>query len=239
MPSRLTRKTVAWVRRLFLSHTLEEIRMAHVFKDSIVESDWLRQKSFSPSGYAANYTFLYVLFRILDDIQPQAVLELGAGQTTRMTAQYVAYGNPKAMLTLVEHDPAWLSRVQARLPEHAHIRILTPAVEPYTVEGCRGIWYHNLPQQLESARFDLMVIDGPVGTPQYSRAGFLDLIPQHLADTFVIVMDDCHRSGERQTVARLRCLLNARRIPYGEAEYVGTKSQRLFYSPQYAFLKSI
>ena len=65
-----------------------EVLWGEIFRDTIVNSIWLKDKSFSPGRWAAGYPFLYALYRVLDEARPKRILELGLGQTTRMIGQY-------------------------------------------------------------------------------------------------------------------------------------------------------
>ena len=46
----------------FSQKLLKEIQYSEVFKDTIIESEWLLDKSFSLNNSAANYSFFYVLY---------------------------------------------------------------------------------------------------------------------------------------------------------------------------------
>lgn len=68
-----------------------EILWANAFHDTIIDSEWLKSKTFSPGRWGVGYQYLYVLYRVLNEIKPRNILELGMGQTTRMIGQYAAY----------------------------------------------------------------------------------------------------------------------------------------------------
>ena len=63
---------------------LEEIHKAEIFSSTIADSEWLKFKSFSPGGWAADYGLLYTLYRVLNGMRPQNVLEFGLGQSSKM-----------------------------------------------------------------------------------------------------------------------------------------------------------
>ena len=48
---------------------------AHIFHDTIVESTWLKDKTFSPGRWAVGYPYLYVMYRILNEVHPKRILE--------------------------------------------------------------------------------------------------------------------------------------------------------------------
>src|SRR5690554_4093444 len=65
-----------------------EILIAQKFNNTIVDSKWLQYKSFSPGGWAVDYSFLYTLYRVLNDKKYTKILEFGLGQSSKMIHQY-------------------------------------------------------------------------------------------------------------------------------------------------------
>jgi abortive infection bacteriophage resistance protein len=66
----ITSNIKKWLHRLNIIKNLarieshnREILMAQIFTSSIVDVEWLKRKSFSPSGSAANYSLLYFISR--------------------------------------------------------------------------------------------------------------------------------------------------------------------------------
>ena len=89
------------------SRAANENIWSNVFHDTIWDSKWLLNKKFSPGRWAVGYQYLYVLYRILESVQPQSILELGLGQSTQMMTQYAEYAED-CRHYIVEHDPAWI-----------------------------------------------------------------------------------------------------------------------------------
>ncbi|MFA5306872.1 MAG: hypothetical protein WC365_05470 [Candidatus Babeliales bacterium] len=222
-----------------LRREVQESIMAHVFDDSIADVDWIRKKSFSPHGAAANYSFLYILFRILNDIKPQNILELGMGQTSKLTAQYIAYKNSSARLHLVEHDLTWVTifRNEVELSDRITIHILEMIQKK--VQEYESNVYRDLTSQVKDQKFDVIINDGPHGSDHYSRAGILDLLDHNLADKFVIICDDYNWRSVQETVSEVMQKLRHIHIPFDHILYNGVKTQSIIYSPQYNFLKTL
>jgi hypothetical protein len=59
-----------------ISH-LKEIEWAHIYHDSIRGIEWIQGLSLNIGRWAGNYSFFYVLNRILMDYKPKNILELG------------------------------------------------------------------------------------------------------------------------------------------------------------------
>ena len=94
------------------TRSAREAVWAQVFHDTVTESTWFTRQALSPGRWAAGYPFLYVLYRILDEARPTFILELGLGQSTKLTAQYAA-SNPASQHIVVEHDPEWIAAFEA------------------------------------------------------------------------------------------------------------------------------
>ncbi len=81
----------------------KEILWAETFNNTISDSNWLKDKSFSPGRWAVGYQYLYAVYRILNAVKPKKILELGLGQSTKLLNQY-AKANKDVKHTVVEHD---------------------------------------------------------------------------------------------------------------------------------------
>jgi predicted O-methyltransferase YrrM len=181
------------------------------------------EKRFHPVRSAANHSLLWLVGRIVEENEPKRILELGAGQTTRLLGA-LARARGLQLVTL-EHDAAWAAEVRR---DAAHDVRLVPLV-PSRLAGAEVKGYD--PASLGAdERFDLVVVDGPHGTRRMSRGGCLDLLERHLADDFVVVFDDAERAGERETIDRARSLLRARGRGLHETEVAALKRQVAFAS---------
>jgi len=151
------------------------------------------KNEFYAVGAAACYGLMYFLFRVLDEQPINTVVEFGSGQSTllidrvkRRGTRHVAY----------EHSPDWHALIAPRLVNCDYrLRPLKEAL----VDGRQVQWYSDV----EPENFDVLLIDGPPGTERFSRFGCVDLIRTRVSDDFLIIMDDGHRPGERDTVAHI------------------------------------
>lgn len=84
-----------------------ELKYAFIFNDTIKNSSWLDKTDFSLVNSAANYSFMYSLYRILNEDRPKNILELGLGQTTKLTSQYANHFDD-VKLTVFETDEDWI-----------------------------------------------------------------------------------------------------------------------------------
>jgi|688.fasta_scaffold256762_2 hypothetical protein len=219
---------------------LKEIHYGILFLSSTNNTSWLKDRNFSPNGAAATFGFLYTLFKILETVQPQSILEFGIGQSSKLTTQYAAYSKNKPSLTVVENDQQWLDLFSQELPQAKNITYLKNDIEMACHKGTKTRRYKDLLNNLQANTFDLIVVDGPKGSPGYSRTNIIDLVSNNrLATKFVILLDDYNREGEQRTAEDVMKILSQRGIPYSTTQIISNKSQLLIVSPEYAFLGSI
>ncbi|MDN4480427.1 class I SAM-dependent methyltransferase [Demequina muriae] len=211
-----------------------------IYHDTIAESEWFTEKAVSPGRWAVGYPFLYVLYRVLDEMRPTTILELGLGQSTKVAAQY-SQGTDGIAHTVVEHDPEWITSFAANfaLPSTTRVRRL----DLTTVEQDEGepvLRYDGFADAVSDARYDLIVVDGPFGGgAERARIDVLDLIPHSLAERFVVMLDDYNRPGERRTAESILEALDAAGIAYETTTYEGEKSLWVVTSPDLKFFTSL
>lgn len=220
--------------------TLGELLWAEVFNSTVSSSEWLVDKSFSPGRWAVGYPYLYLLYRVLDEIRPVRILDLGLGQSTRMIAQYAASMSGVEHL-VVEHDEAWVDFFSRgfRLPHTTSVLRVDWDYTMYKGEEVRI--YAGLRDLLKGMEFDLISIDGPFGGDMraYARIDVLGLLPGCLAPSFVIMIDDFEREGESRTMREMRGALSAADIAHRYASYSGSKDVGLLCSADFGFLRSM
>ncbi len=216
---------------------LKELNYAHLLHDGMRESSWVKNQTFDLHNWAANYSFIYLLFRILDKIEPQNILEFGLGQTTKLTTQYIAYKNPEAYLNVCEHSRDWIKIYQQELPEHEHIHINHLDLEYFEYRCKRNDKYAGLLELVEDQKFDLIIVDGPVGGGKnLPRSNVVDLIDNgNLAEDFVIIFDDAERVGEKNTIRKVQEALRKKAIALQTFERFGIKRQAYIVSMNRAF----
>jgi hypothetical protein len=219
-------------------NVLEEIRYSALFNSSIQNSTWLKDRSFSLNKAAANYSFMYILFRVLSEVKPQNILEFGLGQTTKMTSQYA---KDSIQHDVIEHDQSWIDVYIQSLDSVTNTKIYClPLIESLydsSESKYKNERYANLDIIAQNKRYDLIIVDGPYGFGRkFPRTDIIDLIPQNIADEFVIILDDAERNGEKNTAKLIFQKLKENGIKYTTGELFGTKRQLLITSPKYTFV---
>lgn len=214
-----------------------ELLYSQVFHDSIIGSVWLKEKNFTLIRGAANYSFAYLLFTILNNIEVSSILEFGLGQTSKITSQYVINKNQNALLSIVDHDEEWIKTFKQQISKNENVRIFHKNLEKFIYNNTENDKYENLSDIIDSEKFDLILVDGPNGFDrEYPRTNVVDLIPQNLAQDFIIVCDDLQRKGEQNTAELIFEKLEKSSIDYEKSYRYGTKTQLIITSKSYSFV---
>lgn len=201
-----------------------EIYWAEVYHDTIIGSEWLSDKKISPAGprsWAVGYNFLYALYRVLDEMKPTCILELGLGQSSKLTAQFADYYG--ASHYIIEHDKDWVEfflHGWNKFSERTKIMI-TPLVQD-NLNGAKYLAYDGFDKIIHGIghTFDLVLIDGPFGGDEgASRRDMIPYIPKCLADDFIIIIDDCGRDGEKNLIREIRHILDQSGIDHVYGRY--------------------
>lgn len=219
----------------------DELIWGEIFNNVIYNSQWLVNKSFSPGRWAVGYQYLYVVYRILNEIRPQKILELGLGQSTRLIGQYAA-ANETVSHIVVEHDPEWIYFFQRdfKLPINSKILQLERKYRTYR-EDDKVLSFVGFKEILQGKKFNFISIDAPLGGKAviYARVDILDILPDCLSESFVIIIDDFDRMGEKNMHKILTDILKKSNISFYEGIYKGKKDCIIICSPDFKFLCSL
>lgn len=212
-----------------------------IFKDSIENSDWLLNKEFYPGRWAVGYQYLYVLYRVLNGVKPKSILELGLGQSTRMITQYVG-SNPEIQHRVIEHDPEWIHffKMENTLYPGSDI-VQLDLIEDCFEDDKSVLMYKGFKDSLSDREYDFISVDAPFGggANKYARVDTITLIPNHLAKSFVIMVDDANRDGEKNTIDLMKQKLEENGIEYCCGQYMGNKTTYVITSPDKKFICSL
>ena len=216
----------------------QELNFADLLHDSTQNSPWLKDKNFALYGAAANYGFIYTLFRILDNVQPAHILEMGLGQTSMVTTQYVANNQPEADLDIIENDESWIKIYEPKLAKSQNIKLHQCDIEFFDYEGEQSRKYKELNKITGDKKYNMIIVDGPFGGAQkLPRSNIVDLVEHNLAQDFIIIFDDAERAGEQNTIALTKAKLASLGIEFGFQQRNALKSQVLIFSKSCEFAK--
>lgn len=214
---------------------------AQIFNNTISESLWLKDKTFSPGRWAVGYPYLYVMYRVLNETRPKRILELGLGQSTRMIAQYAAAFQDVEHI-VVEQDKTWTEFFAQNTSLSPRTKIVhLPVVETNYLDDDRTLVYQDFEKLCEGQKFDLVSSDGPAHSQshKYRRVELVKLIPDHLADSFCIILDDFNVQECKNMWKVAKDTFSQMNIPYSEGIYHGDKAVSIFTSVDQKFLCSM
>lgn len=213
---------------------------ANVFHDTVCQSDWLTDKAFWPGRAALGYQAMYAAYRILNEIKPRHILELGLGQSTKLISQYVRHASD-ATHFVVENNQEWIDFFKNVYtpPRTTEIVRLDWKIVPYKDGEVRI--FDGFKERFGGEKFDFILVDAPLGADmkQYSRIDVLELLPECLEKDFVILIDDTDRSGEQNTVAEIRRVLCENGVAHREGSYNGLKNSTVICSENLGFLTTM
>lgn len=228
-----------------------ELQFANLYHDAIAGCKWMPENGLGicPSGWAVGYPYLYIVFRILNDINPTNILECGIGQSTRLIGQYAKAFHDKSEIQflIVEQDQGWIDTFQKNFEISKKTEIMHLDVHKSNVitngitQKNEAERYISFKEALKGRKFDFISIDAPHGEvwEDYSRVDILDILPDCLMDKFCIVMDDYDQRGEQNTVELIKRILDDNKIPYFMNVYTAVKQMAVIASADFFFMKYI
>ena len=223
---------------------LSEIRYSVMFHDSIIDSEWYKYKQLSLGAFAIDYGTAYVIYNVLERMQPKSIIEMGLGQSSKIIHQYATYYKTSAVT--IEHDADWVNFFLSGIAGKYDVNIQMARLEYRMYNGSQNLVYETLPLLAGNNKYDFVFIDGPFGTQpngkcySYARLNIIDIIEKNLlSPSFCIIMHDYQRSGEQNTISEVLNLLDKQNKSYCIAEYEAMKKCILICSNDLQFLASL
>jgi hypothetical protein len=222
-----------------LENQNREIEWAHIYHDSIRGKKWIEELPLNVGRWAGNYSFFYVLNRILSDYKPKKILDLGLGESSKVISTYIENYLTESSHMIVEQDNNWIDSFQERFKLSPNSKIIHCPIDTKEVNGFDVNLYQDFNKKIIE-KFDLYIVDGPFGSERFSRYDIISLVERiDKEDQFIIMMDDTHRIGEQDTLNDIKKCLSSRDIKYYLGEYRGNKTVTLIASEKYKFSTSL
>ena len=201
----------------------DEILWAQTWRDTKKGIQWIENlPSISPGRWAVGYNYLYVMTRILNELQPHSVLDLGLGVSSTLISCYFTFKDDKEDIhTIVEHNNDWIRFYLKQHPLSKASNIIICNCVEEKINGQPYYVYEGLKERLANKKYSVISVDGPIGSDKYSRRDILKLLPTILEDSFVIVFDDVNRIGEQKTIDEIKSILKDEKIMYHTGIYSG------------------
>lgn len=217
----------------------QELEWALVYHDSIRGIKYLEKLPLNIGRWAGNYSFFYVLNRILNDFKPKSILEFGLGESTKFISAFLDNNLIESKHIVIEQDENWKAQfVQSfNLSKQTDI-VLCPLIK-VKIKGMETNAYLNLDLAITD-KFDFYIIDGPFGSLHYSRYDIINIAKDfNSEDQFIIIIDDYDRPGEKETVVDLLGLLKQKKIKTYNNTYTGNKSVMVIATEKYQLATSL
>lgn len=217
----------------------KELEWASVYHDSIRGKKHLEELSLNIGRWAGNYTFFYILNRILKDFKPKSILELGLGESTKFISTYLDNYLIDTTHMVIEQDQNWKNLFEENFTLSQKTKVTICPSEKLEVKGFETNVYKDFDKTV-SGKFDFYLVDGPNGSYHYSRYDIVKLASNFKAeDQFIIMIDDYDRQGERETVMDLRLVFDKQNIRVFENIYEGNKSVLVIATEEYKYATSL
>ena len=172
----------------------------------------------------------------MDYFNPKNILELGMGQTTKLTSQYAQNKNKEALVQIIEHDEEWIKYFSSQFENSENVKTYKKDLETFTIYNSQNDRYSDLQDVIINNKYNLIIVDGPIGAnKQYPRTNVVDLIPNNLAEDFIIILDDVNREGEKNTADLIFTTLEKNNIKYYTGYRNATKQQLIITSESCKF----
>ena len=225
----------------FIIRQNNELLWAKIWDDTKAGIEWTKNlPSLSPGRWAVGYPYIYIMTRILNEIEPHSVLDLGLGISSTLVSAYFDYKKySDSTHTIVEHDTDWIDFYKKKnyLSNYSSI-VLQKCIEK-TKDNTKYNAYEDLKSVVKNDKYTVISIDAPIGCDHHSRRDVVDLLPDILEKSFVVLMDDCDRVGEKETIEEIKQVLNKHNIEFVESVYSGMKDTCIITSKNYKFLCSL
>jgi hypothetical protein len=186
---------------------------------------------FYPLGNSANYGLMYFILRVVRELKPLCILELGAGQSSILFDELRRCGLSNANILTIEHDQAWADYVSTRVRHEVRVVKLKHYDD-------NGLFYKGYAFGDEiKPKIDFLVVDGPPALTReqkYSRHCSLKLLDQLDPEGFVIVIDDTERGGEALLCERIAERLRSKDIAFMRGRIKAAKQQSIFASGRFS-----
>lgn len=175
--------------------------------------------TFYPVAGAASYSLFYLLIRSAQELPIASVLELGAGESSKLLDALAKQGILDATITTLEHDARWAELVSAAV-SHPIVTTSLTSLSGYDLAPVKNLQGINL-----------LLIDGPPASSEstaFARVGAVDLIDVLDNDNFLIIIDDAHRIGEMLLADKIETALTDRSMKFRKGQIITSKRQIVF-----------
>ena len=189
-----------------------------------------KQYQFNPRPFTMTEQQYIKLIDIIESANPKHIIELGAGESTKIFSQYTNK-HDGVVFHSIEHDSQYAGEYT----------IILPLIDKSTNININGHRYNSCNKYdgfeswlTKQDKYDLILIDGPFGFGErelytYSRIQLLSFILlDKINDNAYILYHDSERNNAKTTLAEFERLLSEKNITYTK-ENIGDVPQLTVY----------
>src|SRR5690606_15401036 len=214
---------------------LQELDWANIYHDSIRGKQWLQNLPLNVGRWAGNYTFFYILNRVLSDCRPNSILEFGLGESSKFISTYLDFYLKESSHLVIEQDVNWLKNFKSQFQLSDRTKIELCDLKKVEFKGFQVNVFDSLENKINND-FDLYIVDGPMGSPRYFRYDIVSPAePINTNHQFIILLDDYERQGEKDTFFELESIFKSRGIVIYSQTYFGQKLVKVIVTEKYKF----
>jgi len=209
------------------------------FHDSIRGLKEVNEVSYFVGNWAGNYTFFYLLSRILQAYQFERILELGLGESSKFISTFIK-SNPASASTIhdiFEQNEDFAAHFTSKFELSKNSRLNVLATKETDVFGNKNQLFNFVKSEIKD--YDFYVVDGPIGSARFSRFDLIYILAdKKKGDEFMVLFDDMNRKGELDTLHYLMNQLKERGIEASYNIYSGEKDVAVIATNQYKWALS-
>ncbi|MBR3458776.1 MAG: hypothetical protein IKH16_11595 [Selenomonadaceae bacterium] len=197
------------------------------FSMAIRGSEWFAKQAIAlgtENNYEVSWTYLLILYRLLDEYHPRHILELNLGQATKMTAQYAA--SHPCSHTVIEHDRERVEHYLRcwKIPCSSNTSFRGSSLLKVKHGGhgeLVGVVYQHFQTIAANRKYDLILLKSPAfekGT--YIHMELLLVLPDILSNDFAILMDHAEDPCGNAVLKDMASLLETHGVGFLRKDFV-------------------
>lgn len=216
---------------------IKEVEWAHIYQDSIRDNEDLQKLSLKIGRWAGNYSFFFLLHRILKDFQPQKIVEFGLGESSKFISTYNKSLGNSFEHVVIEQDDNWVNIFNQSF-QNTNISIQYHPLLKKMVKNVEYNGYENVENIPKDA--DVYLVDGPFGSPRFSRFDIFHVLDNiDYEKEFILVLDDYNREGEKDTADEILKMFKTKGKDVYYTRYEGNKAQFILVTEKYKYVLSV
>ncbi len=226
-------------KSLHIGTDIKELLWAEHFHDYINSMEEIKKLQLAPRGWAANYSMLFIITKIINEFKPGKILEFGLGESSKLISTLINNLDEIENHLIIESDSDWIDHFKNNFELLQKSKIVKTPAFLHEIKKQQTLMY-DLPKTNVYCDFELFIIDGPKGSRNFSRFNICEIADNFKTDKeFIIIIDDAERNGEIQTITELQKILNKNKIIFDKNTFTGCKTQYVIATEKYKYALSL